>query len=451
MNKLRHGLVSVRDLLATAGPFVLLCLALMALAYWSVDPNPPKTLVLATGPENSDYHVLGQRYQRKLAKHGIKVELKLTAGSQENIELLGAQANPTSVTARVDVGFVRSGARRSETDPNATPAPDAYVSLGSLFYEPVWVFYREAINLTSLTQLKGLKVNIGSQGSGAPKVVLGLLNANGVLPTDLASLQQSDYTEAVVGLLDASADVALIVSAPESLLVQMLLRTPGVKLMDFPQAEAYSRRLPNLNPVTLPRGIVDLALNSPAADVHLLAPTATLVATDSTHPALIELLVQAAHEIHGEAGWFVRAHQFPIANGSEIPVAKEAVRFYKSGPPLLQRYLPFWMANVVDRMWVVILSLGALLIPISRILPPIYEWRVRSRVYRWYGELKLIEKQLSVVNDAQARQDLAERLDLVESNVDEINVPLSYADEVYFLRGHIDQVRTKLLAIKPSV
>ena len=225
----------------------------------------------------------------------------------------------------------------------------------------MWLFYRSESaqrlrkepELTSLTQLPGWRVNIGAPGSGVPNLMAKLLEANHIEPASIA-LVREPQTPAVVGLLDGSIDALVFASAPESLLVQMLLQTPGVALFDFAQSEAYARRFPFLSPVTLPRGVVDLASDIPAADVRLVAPTATLVARKKTHPALIQLFVQAAQQVHSGAGWFQKKGDFPNARNTERPLAREAQRFYASGPPVLQRYLPFSLANLLERMWPVL-------------------------------------------------------------------------------------------------
>jgi len=323
------------------------------------------------------------------------------------------------------------------------------VSLGSLFYEPVWLFYRgdaaerllKAPELTSLAQLAGWRVNIGEPGSGVPNLMRRLVEANGMDPATI-TLVREPQTPAVVGLLDGSIDAIVFASAPESLLVQMLLSTPGVRLFDFAQAEAYGRRFPWLSPVTLPRGVVDLARDIPPADVRLVAPTATLVARKQTHPALIQLFVQAAQQVHGGAGWFRKKGDFPNANNTERPLAGEAQRFYTNGPPVLQRYLPFWLANLVDRMWPVLVTIVAALIPLSRMLPPLYTFRVRSRIFRWYRQLREVENAIGRRPNDELLSELAE----IERRVEHINVPLSYTDELYSLRTHIHMVAERLVA-----
>jgi TRAP-type uncharacterized transport system substrate-binding protein len=438
---LRHTLVSVRDLLVTAGPFLIIALLLLGLAYVLLDPTPPKKVVMATGPDQGAYSEFGKRYAAILKKRGITVELRATQGAAENLRLL---RDPKS---GVDLAFVQGGAGEKLRAEN--PEADDVVSLGSVFYEPVWLFYREesaqrmlkADSLTSLTQMTGWKFNIGARGSGAPNLVKRMLEANHIDQASL-TLSRLEQTPAVVALLGGEIDALVFASAPESLMVQMLLQTPGIKLFDFHQAEAYSRRFPFMSPVTLPRGVVDLARDLPSADVRLVAPTAGLAAKDDTHPAVVQLFVQAARQIHSEAGWFQHKAEFPNQNNTEWPLSKEAERFYRNGPPLLQQYLPFWLANLIDRMWVALVSIIAILIPMSRVVPPLYEFRIRSRIFRWYGQLRTVEN----AQGERPAEELMKDLDGIETRVERVSVPLSYTDELYALRSHINLVRRKLQA-----
>ena len=438
---LRHTLLSFRDLLATFGPFILLALVLLALAYWVLDPTPPNKVVLATGTEQGAYAEFGKRYAQILKGYGITVELRPTQGAAENLRLL---RDPNS---GVDIAFVQGGADESV---RAVDEDDSsLVSLGSLFYEPVWLFYRtdsaqrllKTDSLGALSQLAGWRVNVGAPGSGVPNLTHKLFDANRIDTASLTLLRETS-TPAVVALLAGETDALVFASAPESLLVQMLLQTPGIALFDFGQADAYSRRFAYLTPVTLPRGVVDLARDLPPRDVRLVAPTATLVARKGTHPALIQLFVQAAQQIHGRAGWFQRKGEFPTATSTEEPLAKEAQRFYASGTPLLQRYLPFWLANLIDRMWPVLVTIVAALIPLSRTLPPLYQFRIRKRIFRWYAQLREVEHAIGKRPAAELLADLG----AIEARVEEVTVPLSYADELYSLRSHIQMVETRLRA-----
>ncbi|HKU45323.1 MAG TPA: TAXI family TRAP transporter solute-binding subunit, partial [Burkholderiales bacterium] len=250
--------------------------------------------------------------------------------------------------------------------------------------------------------------------------------------------------DAVIALLEGKLDAVVLVAAPEAPFVQMLLQTPGVRLFEFAQAEAYARRYRYISPVTLPRGVAHLALDVPPRDLQLIATTTSLVAREDIHPAIVQLLVQAASRIHSDPGWIARAGQFPSAEHTEFPMAKDAERYYRQGPPLLQRYLPFWLANLVDRMWVALFSIVAILIPISRLVPPLYRFRVRSRIFRWYRNLGLIEAELE--ENERPRAELLASLDKLEHRVSSVRVPLAYADELYSLRQHIELVRARLRA-----
>jgi TRAP-type uncharacterized transport system substrate-binding protein len=391
--------------------------------------------VLATGQENSAYEQFGKQYQAALAKNEIKVVLERSLGSQDNLQRL--------IDGKADLAFVQSGSTSEEQAERR-----GLVSLGSLFTEPVWLFLRDGVKVKNLTQLKGLRINLGPEGTGVPKLFRQVLSVNGVEPGEL-SIGSLENTPATMELLAGRIDGLVFSSAPEAPLIQMLLQTPGVRLFDFSQAEAYTRRLPFLTHVVLPRGIVDLGRDIPAQDYHLIAPTATLVAREHLHPALVDLFVQAASDIHGATGWFQQQGQFPSPRYTEIPVAPEAARYYRDGPPFLQRYMRFWVANLFERMWVIVVPLLALLIPLSKVVPPLYVWRIRSRVYRWYGQLRAVEQSLEAVQGErreEALADLLRRLDDIERRVNQMTIPLAFADALYGLRSHINFVRQRVRA-----
>jgi TRAP-type uncharacterized transport system substrate-binding protein len=442
---IRVALVSVRDLLLTAGPFVLIAIALLVAAYAILDPTPPRRVVLATGPELSAYARWGELYAAELRRFGIQVELRYTLGSLQNRRLL------RDAKENVDVAFVQGGSNDATQPANEKKKEEMeeLVSLGTIAYDPVWIFYRadsakklnkEAL-LHGVAQLRGWQVNVGVRGSGTPGIMNRILAANSVERDELKRTNL-DETSAVVSLLEGNLDAAVLVSAPESQMVQMLLQTPGVRLYEYHQAESYARRYPFLSPVILPRGVVDIARDVPAEDVTLIATTTSLLARDDIHPALVQLFVQAASRIHSGPGWIARAGTFPNAQQGEFPLAKDAARYYQSGPPLLQRYLPFWLANLIDRMWVALFSIIAVLIPLSRLVPPLYEFRIRSRIFRWYRNLRQIESDHEL--GEKSAPELLGALDKLETRVAAIAVPLSYTDEVYTLRTHIELVRERL-------
>jgi TRAP transporter TAXI family solute receptor len=440
--RVRSALISLKEMLITGGPVLLLAVGLVWMAYVMLDPNPPRRMVLATGTAQGAYAAFGQRYQQALERHGIEVVLRPTQGSLENLQLLK--------NGDVDAAFVQGGSDEVQLGDDAPD--DKLLSLGSLFREPVWVFYRDDTakaklgreTLDSLSQMAGWRLNVGQDGSGVTNLMRRLLDANG-LDTSTMPLARLATTPAVVALLAGEIDAMAMVSAPESPIVRMLLVTPGVRLLDFAQAEAYARRVPQVSPVGLPRGVVDLAKDLPAQDVRLLAATAMLVVRDDTHPALQQLLVQAARKIHGEPNWFQSKGEFPKGVGGDYPLAPEAQRFHATGEPMLQRHVSFWMANLVDRMWVVLVSIIAVLIPLSRVVPPLYNFRIRSRIFRWYGSLREIEQHIT--DGTRDTALLTAELDRIEEHVERLPVPLSYADELYSLRSHITMVRQRLNAV----
>ncbi|UJW83425.1 TAXI family TRAP transporter solute-binding subunit [Hydrogenophaga sp. SL48] len=439
-SNIRYTLLSLRDLAASVGPFALLTVLLLALTYWWLDPNPPKRVVLATGPAQSAYDEFGKRYADALKRYGITVELLPSQGSSANLELLR--------TGQADLGFVQGGSADIGYDDE-----ESISSLGSLFVEPLWLFYREdsAVRLRqqptiqSLGDLVGWRVNVGTAGSGVPRLFTTLLDVNRIDRHQL-QLSELEQTPATVAFLNGEVDAVVFASAPESLMVQMLLQSPGIHLLNFAQSEAYSRRFGYLTPVVMPQGVVDLSKNIPERDMHLVASTTGLLAGAKTHPAILQLFAQTATGLHGGASWFSRAREYPNLEHSEVPISPEAVRAIKNGPPFLQRYLPFWLANLVERMWLAMGLILALALPLSRIVPPLYTFRIRSRVFRWYAELRSIEQRhLDHQDEPTPVDDLLEQLDRLEEKVEQVVVPLSHTDELYALRSNIGLVRKKLL------
>jgi hypothetical protein len=440
---IRLVLLSIRDLIASAGPVVFLVIGLLIAAYWWLDPQPPRHVTLATGPAGSAYAEFGKRYATALKANGIEVELKPTDGSQDNLQLLRSGG--------ADAGFVRGGSAEPVADEEA-----GLSSLGSLFYEPLWFFYRtdaaRAVDrktgrLTSIAQFQKLRVNVDKPGSGVPEIMERMFRANHMDPQtlQLSNLEQAPATEALqAGLLD----VIVLASAPQSPLVQRLLRAPDIQLMEFGQSDAYTRRFAFLQAVTLPRGVVDLAADLPPQDLSMLAATTSLLAREETHPALRQLFAQSAQTLHSGAGWFNRARDFPNTRTSELPVSPEGDRAINGTPPFWQRYLPFWASNLVERMWLVLGGLVVLMLPLSRVVPPLYQFRVRRRVFRWYARLREVENKLEA--GTGEREALIEELDNLDRVVNKVAVPLSYAEELYALRNNIYAVRKRVLARMPA-
>ena len=408
------------------GPAALLVIAAFVFAFQFIKPAPPERVVMATGSVEGAYHAYARRYAEFLAGEGIELELRSTAGSVENIGLLRE--------GEVSIALVQGGIEAPVAD-----ADDGVElqSLGSVYYEPLWLFHRRDREVRDLRDLAGRRIAVGREGSGTRALVMRLLADNGLLADD--GWQSAGGQAAVDALRAGELDAAFLVISAQSPLIEQLLRDPEIVATDFARADAYTRRYRFLNSLIMPEGALDLAANIPARAVRLLAPAANLVVHPDLHPAIIDLLLQAASEVHREGGWFEGHAEFPQPALLAFPLSSEAERFYKHGPPFLQRFLPFWAASLVDRLKVMLLPLLVLLFPLVKVMPPIYTWRMRARVYRWYDELEHAEAGL-----AEGTHDSAwvhDELDRIESEVQRIKVPLSFTDQLYHLRQHIDLVR----------
>jgi TRAP-type uncharacterized transport system substrate-binding protein len=393
---------------------------------------PPNTLTITSGPEGSTFRRTAERYTKILQRNGVTLKILPSEGSVDNIKRL---ANPSS---KVDVGFVQSGVTKGVKI-------DKLVSLGSISYQPLLIFYRSTSRIELLSQLIGKRVAVGEVGSGTHTLSLALLAANGIDPGGPTKLLEMDSDKAAEAILSGAVDVVFLMGDSVSItLIRQLLHTPRIKLYNFIQADAYTRRITYLNKITLPRGSIDFGKDTPPQDVSLVAPTVELIARENLHPALSDLLLEAAQEVHSGAGLLKRKGEFPAPIEQEIRISAEAIRFYKSGKSFLYRYLPFQFASLVNRTVVVLVPMIVLLLPALRLIPVLYRWRFRSRISRWYRALLMIEQDRVAPLASDQRDALMERLDHIEEAVNRMKVPASFADQFYDLRGHIIFVRNKL-------
>jgi TRAP transporter TAXI family solute receptor len=427
----------VRDHVLVFGPALLVAVAAFVVAVNFVKPAPPRHLVMATGRPDGAYHQYGLRYQAELAHEGITVELRATSGSVENVRLL---ADPAS---GIDVAFVQGGVR------GPVPAPDL-LALGSLYFEPLWIFSRTSARTDDMRGLRGKRLAVGPEGSGTRALVDLLLTANGIPPESLTLLPLTGL-DAVHALRRGEVDAAVLVASPESSAIREAATAPEVSVMSFPRAEAYSRLYPFLSRLVLPEGALSLERDIPPQDVVLLGAATSLVIRPDFHPALSDLLLVTATRLHSRAGVFERPRQFPSPDFTDFPVSDEAQRFYRNGPPFLVRYLPFWAASLVDRMKIMLLPLLALLFPLFKILPPAYRWRIRRKIFRWYREVQAADLALGESQSAEALDRILAQLDAAEHEVRRMEIPLGYSDAHYHLRLHVDMVRAKVLAAKDKL
>lgn len=430
----KNGNVSLWAFAQTFVPVVLICSVLVWAALHFVHSAPPHTLTISSGPKGSNFESIAQRYRRILARNGIKLNVITSAGSLENLQRL---SDPKS---RVDIALVQSGVSIN------TDADDDLESLGGMFYQPLLIFYRSPKPLQRLSELTSQRIAIGPDGSGTRFLALALLKANGIEPGGVTTLTDMEGEAARNALLRKQVDAIFLTgdSASTTTLREMV-HTDGIRLFEFPQADAYVRRFAYLSKLTLPAGAFDLGENLPPENMSLLAPSVELVAHSNLHPALTDLLIEAATQVHGRASLLQTAGQFPNPSIHTFPISSEAARYYKEGDrSFIYRYLPFWLASLVSRLLIVIVPLFVVIVPSLRYLPVLYRWRINTRIHHRYGELMELERQtLDTLSDEQ-RTQMLDRLEAIEKQVISRKMPGSHAEQVYILREHIDFVRKKL-------
>ncbi|MGZ8255662.1 MAG: TAXI family TRAP transporter solute-binding subunit [Burkholderiaceae bacterium] len=418
-----HEHVHLRDI----AWLLAIALAVLALAAWALmrlaPPPPPKRIVMSTGAPDGAYHAYALRYREILAEYGIDLVLKPSKGAQENLARLRDGIDG------VEVALVQAGLTK--------PVEPDLVSLGSVFYEPVWIFYRDKRVLERAFELAGRRIAIGAAGSGTSELGRALAAGSGLdqPPTTLVELGGLAAADA---LISRTVDAAFFVSAVDGPAVTRLLATPDVRLMDMRHADAYVRRMPYLHRIALPEGVVDLKNNVPPQSLTLVALTANLVARDTLHPVATELLLAAARRVHGGPTLLHPANVFPAPLDASLPLATDAERFYKDRPGLLRRWLPFWLAIWLERTLFILVPLLAVAVPLFAYLPRIYDWRMRRRLDHWYRELKRLEH---ATERGTAVEGQMARLDEIEALVNRLKVPMGYLDRLYTLRTHATYVR----------
>lgn len=418
------------DMMKIALPLALVVVAGFVVAFQFVKPAPPRTITIAAGPRDGAYFPLAEALSKKLAEQGITAHVQETAGTAANIARLAGEGG------KADVAFVQSGVV------DAADHPDL-LSLGSLYLEPLWVFARGGA-VDDLDALRGQRLFLGAPGSGTRALALRLLGAVGLAPGAYEDRAYPTVKAAAAALRAGEIDGLFTVVSPRAAIVRDLLATPGITLVSFRRAEAIARNYPFLSAADLPEGTIDLARDLPRARVALVAASANLVVHDDLHPALQELLVMIAQSLPQETSLIAPGRTFPSREALAFPLSAEAERIYTRGPSFLMRVLPFWVANYIDRFLVMLVPLLTLAVPLFRIFPPVYRWRVRSRIYRWYRDLRALDR--SAIRGTLAPERALERLDAIETEVRQISVPLAYADEAYNLRLHIRYLRDLLEA-----
>jgi TRAP-type uncharacterized transport system substrate-binding protein len=418
---------------STLAAILFICVVLIASTFWFIKSAPPDTLIITSGDSETRLFRIAERYKKILARNGVNVIILKSDGSLENLERL---RNPSF---RVDVGFVQTGVAKGQNIDNL-------VSLGSISYQPLYIFYRSFKSFELLSQFKGKKIAIGAYGTGTHYLSRELLSLNGIDAGGDTAFLEMDDEDAAKALLDGSIDAAFMMSDSASSRTMRDLRIrQDIKLFNFKQADAYSRRIGHLNKIVLPEGSFDFGKNIPENDVSLISPTVELIARTDLHPALSDLLLEAATEIHSRQGLTQKRGEFPAMLEHEYKISPDAARYYKSGKSFLYKYLPFWMASLVNRVLVVFLPMLLILIPGLKSIPALYKWQMRLRFLRWYRALLLLEEGMIGDITPEKRVELKARYNEIEEAVNNLKVPASFADQFYILRSHVSIVGERLL------
>ncbi|MDP1996861.1 MAG: TAXI family TRAP transporter solute-binding subunit [Gallionella sp.] len=410
-------------------PYLVALLLIAMAGYWLIDPAPPKKIVVSISRQDGNYQAYASLYGVLLQQEGVTLEIRESDGPVQSLAELRKE------DVDVDMALMPGGVASMESTVGL-------VSLGSLYYEPLWIFHRAKHKVESLAELKGKRIAVGRPGSGSHILSGMLLEAAGVTAKNSKLLEVGDE-EAADALRQGLVDVIFLSGVPTTLLILDVAAMPGVNLADLSEAEAFSRQFNFLHHLVLPKGALSLKSNIPPHEIHMLAPTVTLVARESMHQALVYLVLKVISRVHGGAGMLQQAREFPSDKDADFEMSSQATHFYESGPPFLDRYLPFWAATFVNRVLIILLPLVALAIPLSRAAPALYAWLVKSRIYKLYGELRFLEMQLR-----NAQQDelpsFRKELDAIENKVNNLKLPVAFSSHLYELRSHIGLVRARL-------
>ena len=425
-----------RGQMITIGVILLTTLVIGVAIFIYLDSTAPNTITISSGPKGSSFEGYAEKYKKILEKEGVKVKIVPSEGSLDNLQKL---SNPK---VAVDVGFVLGG------EVNGTNI-DNLVSLGSISYQPLMIFYHGKKKLL-LSDFKGKRLDIGEDGSGTHILALELLKANGIETKDGTVIVDDVAGDDLRALEENRIDALFIMGDSTSRdMMHRLLHTADISLFNFSQADGYIRRIHYLNKLVLPKGSLDFGKDIPAEDLNLIGPTVELVARKGLHPALSDLLLEAAREVHSTPGLFKNRGEFPVAHEHEFPISSDATRYYTSGKSFLYRTFPYGVASLIARLLSVIVPLALLLIPALKAAPAFYRWQMEYRIKSWYRTLFDIERNaFRHWSDLSKRKDLLHRLDQIESSVSKIVVPSKFGDLVYGLRGHIDFVRKRLLSLE---
>jgi TRAP transporter TAXI family solute receptor len=389
---------------------------------------PPNHITISTGPDGGSFQRTAQKYAKILEENDVKVNIVTSQGSSDNLQKLRDEKSD------IDVAMVQAGVANAENSKNL-------ISLGSISQQPLLVFYRGK-PMQLLSELKGKRIGIGPEGSGANQLAKTVLGLSGIKPEAGAKLEVMEADDAAKALQEGKLDAAFIMSESASFTVlKALMHSSEVRLYDFKQSGAYIRKLDYLNELKIPQGVIDIGMNLPSSDVMLIGPTVDLIAKKNLHPALSDLLLEAATQVHGRPGMFQQRNEFPSPIEHSVKISDDATRYYKSGKGFFYRYLPYWLASLLSRILVVFVPALVIMVPVIRMILSFFRWIVKTKIHRHYRELVSLERELQNEQDPVKRGEFQQYFDRIEDSVYKMRIKGSYADQIYGLRGHIDYVR----------
>ncbi|MFC5694035.1 TAXI family TRAP transporter solute-binding subunit [Pseudomonas sp. GCM10022186] len=411
--------------------------ALVGALFYFVAPPPPMHARLATGGPAGGYHAFGEKLKEELAKQGFELELVRSAGSLDNLAKLQ--------NGEVEIALVQSGQELTLSEKQRKHL----FGLGVMYQEPIWLFKRKELEIDSMADLLQLRVAIGAPNSGTRAVSEAILEANRITAERYAPQWQAiSGSPAASALLAGELDAGFFLGPAENAVVQRLAASAELDLVSLRRSAAYRARLPYLAKLEVGEGLLNLASNSPSQDIRTLAPVATLVASDGFHPSLTPLILEAAREVMKNGTLLDPPGAYPAAKPQTLQTLDEADYFYEKGLPILQRYLPFRIASLADRYIILLIPLVVIMIPLSKAVGPIYRWRIRARIYRWYKHLREIDRKLDAGTPPKQLAAEIEHLEQLEQRLAKVEVPLSYSNELYDLHLHLRYVIGRLQAVQ---
>ena len=405
------------------GILILLFISFFFYIYSLIEPAPIKEVSIATGRESGVYYQYAERYKKRLESEGITVNIIKTAGSIETLKLLREK--------EVDFGFVQSGTASVEDKQELK-------SVASLYVEPLWLFYRASLGtLEYFDDLNKTQFSMGEPGSGTLALTQKLLEKTN-LNTHNLNIVDLDLKSSYQAFKENRLDAFFTVLSPKSEEIKEIFQDKRLSVLNLKRATAFTEHFPFLQEYKIYEGSMDLRKNIPSSNITLLATTATLVTHNDVDNSLVRLMTIILKENSS------KEEVFPSQKFLEIPIHKASKKYLLHGNSFLEKIFPYWIASNIDRLKYLLIPLLTLLLPLFKSMVPIYRWRSRAKVYKWYKELDKISENWEQFDEKQLRE--AQRaLDVLSSEIrSKTDVPLSFKWEYHTLQEHIDNVKKRI-------